>query len=276
MHSHGNTGARRQVRVRVRVQSNFDMASPIGAQGTFTVEADAEGSSIQISISEHAGIKAENLSLSTWGASFILANLLHKLNPWPSKDHIGSSTGNSTKPWILELGAGTGLVGLSAAALWGANVTLTDLPSVVPALADNIAQNGPLLKQRDGSASCGSLDWTDPSQLLLQQKDGQPAAFISAASAKPSVILAADVIYSEEHPEFLSQTITTWLARSPEAVAIMCYPLRMAYIDHIRAFWETMEASGLECVKEGREQSNEDWNEVAHTPYEWCVWKWRS
>lgn len=245
------------------------MASPLGVKGTLTVQADVNGSSIQIAVSERAGVTAENLSLTTWGASFILANQLHHLNP------LLSRTEGQQNPWMLELGAGTGVVGLAAAALWGVEVTLTDLPSIVPALADNIAVNGPLLKEWGGSASCGTLDWTEPTQLRLEPSGGQEVTVISAASSQPTVVLAADVIYSEEHPELLSQTITTWLARSPEAVAIICWPLRMAYIDHIREFWELMEAAGLECVKEGREQGDETWNEVAHTPYEWCVWKWR-
>src|ERR1700761_5943234 len=132
------------------------MASPIGSKGSVDVQTDSRGSSIRVQISETAGIKAENLSLSTWGASFVLANHLHKLKlPSHAKAH--------DQDWILELGAGTGLVGITASCIWKASVVLTDLPGIVPGLTANIALNGPFLSKSGGSASCGSLDWRSPS-----------------------------------------------------------------------------------------------------------------
>jgi len=254
-----------------------DMASPIGAQGTLVVKTDSAGASIPIHISEPAGVTSENLSLSTWGASFILANCLHTFALPSSQIDQSGRDGSSAQPWMLELGAGTGLVGLAAAAIWGAKVTLTDLPGILPGLAANISLNELLLHKHAGSASCGSLDWTDPSTLRLQQDERSTGPdTVESSDAKPSVILAADTIYSEDHPEMLSRTIMTWLVSGPESRAILCYPLRMAYIDHVRKFWELMEAGGFECVEEGREKGGEEWNELAHTPYEWCVWRWKA
>lgn len=36
-----------------------------------------------------------------------------------------------------------------------------------------------------------------------------------------------------------------------------------------------MEAAELVCVEEGRQSGDEEWNELAHTPYEWCMWEWK-
>ncbi|KAJ1485615.1 putative methyltransferase-domain-containing protein [Baffinella frigidus] len=47
---------------------------------------------------------------------------------------------------VLEVGSGTGVLGIGAAAL-GAHVTLSDLPSVVPHLEANVARNRPLLSR---------------------------------------------------------------------------------------------------------------------------------
>ncbi|KAK5174185.1 uncharacterized protein LTR77_001265 [Saxophila tyrrhenica] len=252
------------------------MASPIGVQGTLAVKTDDTGSSISIHISEPAGLTAENLSLSTWGASFILANQLHSISLPPDHSAPAEDSGATERPWMLELGAGTGLVGLSAAAIWGTKVTLTDLSNIIPGLAANISLNEPLLKQSGGSGSCGTLDWTDPATLQLHPDgNGGDLMTVDAGTSKASVILAADTIYSEEHPELLSKTIVTWMAPGPRSRAILCYPLRMAYIDHVREFWELMEAAGLECAQEGRESGDDNWNELSHTPYEWCVWRWK-
>lgn len=248
------------------------MASPIGSRGTFEITRDTNGSSLAIHISEQAGVKADNLSLSTWGASFVLANLLHKIHKPLVDFPCGGTDGSySKRPSVLELGAGTGLVGLSAAALWGYDVILTDVEMILPGLVANIALNKGVLKST--SVSCGALDWNDPESLRIFSKRGQS---LSPRDLKADIILAADTIYSEEHPELLRKTILTWLAKGPQARVIMCYPLRMAYIDHVRDFWDLMEASGLECVDEGREESDESWNEIANTPYEWCVWAWKS
>lgn len=251
------------------------MASPIASKGSFSVKTDGRGASIHIQISEPAGVKAENLSLSTWGASFVLANLLHKIRIPPSlvRAEVRNDTREQELP-VLELGAGTGLVGLSAAAIWRTGVTLTDLPSIVPGLVANIALNKPLLAKAGGSASCGSLDWSSPTALQPCTIDTAPPP-ASTSSSKASVILAADVIYTEDHPRLVSNTLLTWLAPGYDSMVIMCYPLRMAYIDHIREFWDLMDAGGLECREEGREEGGDEWNEVANTPYEWCVWRWK-
>lgn len=243
------------------------MASPIGAIGSFDIKADSAGNTVKVHISEPDGVSSENLSLSTWGASFILANHLHKISIPSSKN-----TGDQLR--ALELGAGTALVGLSAVAVCKADVTLTDLPAIVPGLEANISLNRAVIQQNGCQVQAGSLDWTTPDKIVTSTGDDISAEAQSTCNKFP-LILAADTIYDEDHPELLTNTIATWLAHSPDSRAVMCYPLRMAYIDHIRDFWERMEAAGLECCEEGKETGEEEWNEVANTPYEWCVWRWK-
>jgi methylase of polypeptide subunit release factors len=64
------------------------------------------------------------------------------------------------QPSILELGSGTGLVGLAAAAIWKCHVTLTDLPEIVPNLEGNARRNEDVLKARGGSVNIQELDWS--------------------------------------------------------------------------------------------------------------------
>ena len=57
--------------------------------------------------------------------------------------------------------------------------------------------------------------------------------------------------------------------------------MRIAYLDAMREFWEVMEAGGLVCVKEGREElgdgmvgkEKEEWDD--ERLHEWCIWKWK-
>ncbi|KAK5741611.1 hypothetical protein LTR17_003816 [Elasticomyces elasticus] len=217
---------------------------------------------IVIQIADPQGIIADNLALATWGSSEVLANMLQRL-PIPDL----SATGLHTDVFpVLELGAGTGLVGLSAAAVWKCWTCLTDLAPILPNLEANIALNRDILAQHGGSAACGILDWSNPDKHIFEST-GHAEAF------KARVILAADTVYSEEHPELLTQALTARLEKSVKARFVMCYPLRIGYLDHIRDLWERLETAGLICVDEGRESLDKSWDE--DTPYEWCVWRWQ-
>lgn len=213
---------------------------------------------VEIKIAEPA-LRAQGLSLQTWTSSFVLASLLHKVR-------VEIPFLNGALP-VLELGAGTGLVGLTAAALWNVPVVLTDLPPIVPGLAGNIKLNATIVK---GLVTCGSLDWAEPEHLTLE--NGQT---LSASANKACVILAADTVYSDEHPELLSKTIIRWLADGSSSRVILTYPLRVAYLDQIRDLWDLMEAGGLEAIDEGREQvSGDEWDDEGLC--EWSVWRWKT
>ncbi|KAK1229330.1 Protein-lysine N-methyltransferase rrg1 [Marasmius sp. AFHP31] len=234
-------------------------------------------------------IHAENLYLQTWGSSFVLANLLHKLEDLPfDEKHKADNTEPSMHIDIIELGAGTGLVGLSAASIFRpkGRVILTDLPSIIPGLDQNIKLNEELIGETcfERRALCGTLDWNSPNQLVSYSSAGSDSTQSIAPDreeVKPLLILAADTMYTEDHPRLLSQTIFTWLRKTPEARALICYPMRIAYLDAMREFWEVMEAGGLVCVQEGREElgegmvgkEKEEWDD--ERLHEWCIWKWK-
>ncbi|KAF2716102.1 hypothetical protein K431DRAFT_289688 [Polychaeton citri CBS 116435] len=259
---------------------------------TFSIPSDNNGSTVEIRIAEPAGLKAEGLGLTTWGASLILANQLHHLTPevrpaisTTNTSGSDSDEGPRAENTILELGAGTGLVGLAAAMLWKASgVVLTDLPPIVPGTSESCALNSLVLETMSVEMPrCGTLDWSQPSTLYLhpsgQQNMGRELRKLDARNPehKFPTILSADTLYSEEQPEMLTKTIEAWLQRSETARAVVCYACRFAYLDVIREFWERMEGLGLECVAEGKAdtEKGEDWREVGGTYYEWCVWRWK-
>ncbi|KAK3110071.1 hypothetical protein LTR53_016022 [Teratosphaeriaceae sp. CCFEE 6253] len=215
-----------------------------------------------IQITDPRAIAADNLALATWGSSQVLAALLHRL---PAPDLTGTGLRTDIFP-LLELGAGTGLVGLSAAAVWKTWACLTDLPPLLPQLQANVALNRDALARCGGAAAAGFLDWSAPDEHIFARTS-------DAVAFRARVILAADTVYSEEHPALLTQAVVARLERGPRARLVMCYPLRIGYLDHIRDLWQRLETAGLVCVQEGREMLEESWEE--ETPYEWCVWRWQ-
>ncbi len=87
---------------------------------------------------------------------------------------------------ILELGSGTGLVGIALSNIVGAEVTLTDLPSVLSSLKANAASNMP--DPSDG----GSLR-----VLSLPWGDAEAEAAVFAESGPFDFIIGTDVAYSK-------------------------------------------------------------------------------
>ena len=233
---------------------------------SFQIPKNNDGNLIDIEI-HVPGLRAENLNLKTWGSSHILACQLHRLD-------VGTRLAHHDRIQILELGAGTGLVGLSAAAIWKADVILTDLDTLVPGLSKNIEANRQMLAVNGASAACGTLDWNQPSQLVWYSKDQVNATqILTSASDKATLILAADTIYDEEHPRMLVETILVWLKPGSDSRVLIAYPLRVAYLDAIRELWERLETGGLHSVDEGKAETEDEWDD--ERLHEWSVWAWR-
>lgn len=236
---------------------------------TYTVPT-SEKENVSLFISE-ASCEAEGLHLVTWSSAFLLSKELYKLQIDRSqlKD---SSTGYS----ILELGAGTGLTGIAAAAVWGGSALLTDLPTIVPGVQVNADLNKDAVAANGGRVACGTLDWNSPDRIHIHAPSGdsKPTTIeVNDETAFP-VIITADTMYTEDHPRLVSQTILKCLRRTKDARAVVMYAMRIAYIDHVREFWELMEEGGLVAVQEGRAEIDlRDWDD--EKLHEWCVWKWK-
>ncbi|XP_007253849.3 protein-lysine methyltransferase METTL21D [Astyanax mexicanus] len=138
-----------------------------------------------------------------WDAAIVLCKYLETEQFCPAPPPAPSAW--SCKR-VVELGAGTGVVGIMAASL-GANVTVTDLEDLQPLLELNIKKNQNLI--RTGSVTAKVLKWGEDVMDFLPY---------------PDYILMADCIYYEQSVEPLIETLK--LLAGPETCVICCYEER--------------------------------------------------
>ncbi|CRG89518.1 glucose-inducible SAM-dependent methyltransferase Rrg1, putative [Talaromyces islandicus] len=218
-------------------------------------------------------LTSDNLGMKTWLSSYLLSRRLHLIfDSVPDLVHPAFNGDKSVKKTApiraLELGSGTGLVGLSFAVLCGqlASIHLTDLPAIVPNLTHNVTLNSELLEQTSAEVTTGVLDWSvipDPAPIRVEQYN---------------IILAADPLYSPDHPKLLAQTIETWLSRGLDSRVLIELPLRDAYLPQVEELRQRMQGIGLAIVEEGNESGYDDWEGANGDSVEvhcwWSVWGW--
>ncbi|KAL8644069.1 MAG: hypothetical protein Q9210_007438 [Variospora velana] len=234
---------------------------------TFVVPASTSSmESISITLHEPS-LTADHLGHKTWLASFLLAKRLPSLIPYLPSLCDQDKRESSYK--VIELGAGTGLAGLAVAALFRVDVHLTDLRDIVPNLCSNVDtyQANPAVKKK-GCISVGELDWSDPQRFV----DGPGSTY--------DLVVAADPLYSPEHPAWLVATIGHVLQKDETARVVIELPLRDAYMPEVEDFKERMRMLGLIIEAEGLETGFDDWQSAhqmnARTEVKcwWAIWRW--
>lgn len=233
----------------------------------YRIPSDEQGHHVDVDIHVERTLRADNLNLQTWGSSVILASQLHKIP-------VDLAALPSDGIQVLELGAGTALVGLSAAAVWQASVVLTDVEGVVPGIERNVEANRELLLSKGATARYGTLDWRHPAELKIWQNGiGDQPRTLSCRREKAGIILLADIIYDEDHPRLLLQTISLWLWRGPQARVIIACPQRSAYLEYLTAFWNGLEELGMEVIQEGLAKTEDKFDD--ENTHEWAVFRWK-
>lgn len=209
---------------------------------------------IQVVLREPS-LTGDSLGLKTWTSSLLLARRLSSLRSYLPSDDAR----------VLELGAGTGLVGITAACIWRTHVTLTDLPEIIPNLQHNVDRNRELAQPFGGNMSVMILDWSDAANAP------------TSSNQQYLVILAADPLYSSAHPKLLTETVERWLLKSHEARFIVELPLRDGYDQERADLKVRLKEIGLQVEAEGIESGYDDWEgndgQLKEVTCWWAVWK---
>ena len=75
------------------------------------------------------------------------------------------------------------------------------------------------------------------------------------------LILAADSIYSAEHPKLLAETVVTWLSKDSDARVIVELPRRLGFEQDLEDFRVQMQIVGLDLLEEDDEFGFDDWGD---------------
>jgi predicted nicotinamide N-methyase len=149
----------------------------------------------------------------------------------------------------LELGSGTGLVGIAAAKVLGLQVTLTDHLEEVN---HNLASNA---KRNDTKCQICLLDWNSPGKSPM---DGQTF----------DIILASDFMYSQEHASLVTAMLSRF-TRS-QGLALVAYPLRLSNVDMIQSFHSELDGRWI-ILKHGDLFGYDDWGGQDQVQCKWFL-----
>jgi len=152
-----------------------------------------------------------------WDAAIVLAKYLQTVQ--------GQLQGRS----VIELGSGTGVVGLSAAALGASPVLLTDLPALIELIQHNISQNSPVLT--DGHCTTTPLVWGDKGQ-------GEDA--LKVTDGFPCFILVSDCVFYSEANIPLVESLTQ--LAGPDTTLLLSYEERQSQqkLETMKEFFHLM------------------------------------
>ncbi|KAJ7728146.1 putative methyltransferase-domain-containing protein [Mycena maculata] len=175
-----------------------------------------------------------SVGAQTWGGACVLAEII-AAQP--------SDFGLLDRPAplrVLELGAGTGLVGISLAKAaeqvdGTVNIVCSDFyPSVLQNLALNIATNFPATER---TIEAHFLDWSS-------FMEATPAPRLPPFDAPFEVILGADIVYEPTHAAWIHSCVSQLLDTTPASQFHLVIPLRPTHAQESNSVETVFQSDG--------------------------------
>ncbi|OBZ86555.1 Protein-lysine N-methyltransferase rrg1 [Choanephora cucurbitarum] len=179
-----------------------------------------------------------DLGFKTWGAAPMMAKKLLQENIIP---HLNDAS-------VLELGTGTGMVGLVCDYLGAAEVHVTDYH---PRVLENVAYN---IQLNQSHAQVSKLDFIEVA--LDQSPEWQDRTF--------DIVIASDLLYEMEHADHLPLAIDRLMKHE----FYFMIPLRDTHWEEVTHFEQKMTNLGLVCRKKEDSQHEEEEGMVRFRYYE--------
>lgn len=183
------------------------------------------------------------LGLKTWSTSFMVAQKLQEILAGHLRKDINA----------IELGAGTGLLGISVSRLFDINMTLTDyLPEVLSNLRRNVAEN-------NAKCTVELLDWAN---LAASEVIKNKTFF--------DLVILSDCNYTEEQPLLVTRALT---AISHAGSLVLCaYPERSGNADLVEEFHSRLRGLGIIVLSQGHLYGFEDFDQAKVTA-KWLLFR---
>lgn len=218
----------------IRRMASLRLAENCGrsAQPEFIREIEIDNLSRNILLREPS-LTSDNLGLKTWGSSYILGNRL-----------AADKEQKYLKGSVLELGSGTGLVGM-VACLLGFPSVLTDLDEILPNLKANVELNNIT------NAEVDTLDWSNPEGFV--ERNGH---------LKFDTIILSDPLYSSKHPAWIVNMMNLFLNEGSGSRVLLQLPIRKSFENERAELWRLIEDNGFVVEEENYETGYDDFGET--------------
>lgn len=259
----------------LRLAENCGRTAQPGFIRRIVIDKNDQDSIYNVKLKEPS-LTEDKLGLKTWGSSLALSSRLVS-NYCDKQDN---NIINYLRQPLLELGSGTGLVGIVCAILQKENklvdmdfgkskgIYLTDLPEIVGNLQENVNLNGV-----SDICEVYPLDWKSPASF--NAKMSSDYGFVEGETNVFNTLIFSDPMYSADHPYLILDMIKLYLNIKNHGNVIIELPARPKYQNERNLLWtliakDPLLGQSLKLINDELEDGEDDFGKQTLIFKNWC------